>query len=352
MSRVRVVKFGGSSFAGPEHFHTVAAHLAGRVRDGEKLVVVTSGMPGATEELRRLATELHPEVSSPALLGLLPLADTVGAALLRIALERAGLRAELLPPHHIGLASSPAGGQAAALTGVDPVYLHGHLAAADALVLPGGQAADAHQRPTWLGKNSSDLSAVAVAAALRLPGCDIHSDVEGVYDADPRQVPAARLLPTLAYADVVTMARAGAKVLHPGAVELAARHGVTVTCRLNTGDFRVGSVIGPTGDPAYAVVADARSVVLTGDDPDAVEAVLAAEGLATLRVAGAVVATGSFADVPALLAARGRTCTVTGQKLLTVLRAGVPEYELVPATELAVVARSRHAALTTVAAVA
>ncbi|GGQ69819.1 amino acid kinase family protein [Couchioplanes azureus] len=352
MSDVRVMKFGGSSFASPGHFERVAGYVADRVRAGDKVVVVTSGMPGSTEGLRQQAMTVNAEASGAALLGLLPLADAIGAALLRTALERTGLGVELLHPHRSGLVSTVGRGQAATLTGVDPAPIRGHLAGGDAVVLAGGQAVDPHGRPTWLGKNSSDLSAVAIAVALGLDSCDIHSDVNGVYDADPNQVSGARLIPRLRYDDVLTMARSGAKVLHAGAVRHAADGGVRIVCRLNSGAFDAGSVIGADGPPVDAVVADERSVVAVfATDADAERAYgrLEAEGATVHRFTAThrptLVVTGAYFDVAGLLRAGGHAAEITGERLVTVVRAGQPQRRLVAAADLVPTARSAHAEL-------
>ncbi|MFJ3900092.1 aspartate kinase [Streptomyces sp. NPDC090025] len=327
-TRTSVVKFGGSSFASPEHYRRVAAHLAARVAAGERIVAVVSGMPGATEQLRGLALGIDERPSVAALHGVLPLADTIGAGLLRVALEQRGVATELLHGQHTGLRSDGTRDRAARLTGFDPAPFEAAWRRASVVVMPGGQASDGGGSPAWLGKNSSDLSATALAAGLGLDTCEIYSDVDGVYDADPRLVPDARRIAALSYDDVVLLARHGAKVLHPEAVRAAERGGVRIVCRLNSGDFAAGSVIDATGSGrgVDAVLLDARSVVVafgTAGEADAAHTAVEAAGAPAHRPAAAesdgrhlLAVSGGFFDVRRCLDEAGLGGEITGERLL------------------------------------
>ncbi|MFI5528781.1 aspartate kinase [Kitasatospora sp. NPDC051853] len=310
-----VLKFGGSSFRDLTDYGRIADYLAHRVRDLHRpLAVVVSAMPGETEGLRERLTEVHPHPAEENVAGLLTLADTVSAQLLTAALDRRGLRAAVLVGHQLGLTTegSP---MWATLTGIDPAPLREAMAGADVLVVPGGQAVDTAGRPSWLGKNSSDLTAVAVAAALGATDCEIFSDVDGVYDCDPHLVPASTLLPELSYRDAGRLSAYGAKVLHRRAVALAEEHRITLVCRGNRGPYPVGTVIAGTGAPAAVVVLNRRSGALLHPTADR-----AAETAALLNGAGIEAFAAATAQGPCVVVAGGYVdLAATGTRL------GLPE---------------------------
>jgi aspartate kinase len=137
---------------------------------------------------------------------------------------------------------------------VDPTPLRQALDEFQVVVVTGAQAVDEHGRMTMLGRNSSDLTVVALAAALGLPQCEIYSDVPGVYSADPYIIPTARLLPEVSHAQLIEMARSGAKVIHFGAAVYAQRSQVRVVCRATPNPGEVGTTVHPRSAPAPAVV--------------------------------------------------------------------------------------------------
>ncbi len=278
--KLHVMKFGGSSFATEQHFHRVAGYVRERTAGGGKVALVVSGPPGSTEELRARCLALNPTASGATIDCLLPLADAMGAAYVRAALERQGLKVTTLYGLQLGLLTDSNFSRACILE-FDPTPLRTALEAHDVVVVPGGQARDAQGQQVSLGKNSSDLSAVAVAAALGLDQCEIYSDVCGIYSGDPNQLAGTQVLPELSYDAATTLALSGAKVIHHGAVSYARRHGVEILCRLNQDDYRVGTRIGPGGNPA-AVVLDHRSVVLEFSSRPEWER--AAAGLRDIRV--------------------------------------------------------------------
>ncbi|HYH97328.1 hypothetical protein [Hyalangium sp.] len=258
--QIHVMKFGGSSFATDQHFHRVAGYLRERTADGSKVALVVSGLPGATEELRARCLALNPAPSGETIDCLIPLADTIGAAYARAAIERLGVKVTTLYGFQLGLLTD-ANFSRARILEFDATPLRAALATHDVVVVPGGQARNAQGQQMWMGKNSSDLSAVAVAAALGVKQCEIYSDVCGVYSADPNLISGTQLVPELSYDSAITLSLSGAKVIHHGSVSYARRHGVEILCRLNQDDYRVGTRIGLGGNPA-AVVLDHRSVVL------------------------------------------------------------------------------------------
>jgi aspartate kinase len=265
---LRVFKFGGSTFLALTDYGRIAEYIRMRLAsDTDKLVLVVSAMAGFTERLRGLAQQLNPVPSSEAYDALLPLADTLGANLLRVALEGCGVTATSLSGFQLGVRSDDNYSRARVMH-VDPAPLARALERASVVVVPGGQAVDPDNRPTMLGKNSSDLTAILLAAALHRSECEIFSDVCGVYTADPNLVEDARLCPELPFDAVIALAASGAKVLHPKAVAAGRDSGVRIVCRANRDDYRVGTVVG-TGPVPNAVVIDHRSQVLELDDASA-----------------------------------------------------------------------------------
>ncbi|MCL9795298.1 hypothetical protein MXD58_013520, partial [Frankia sp. AgKG'84/4] len=232
--------------------------------------------------------------------------------------------------------------------------LRRHLAGAPTgtvLVLPGGQGIGLDGRPVMLGRNSSDLSAIAAAVALGAPACEIFSDSPGVCTADPRLVPGARTLATVGYDTMMTMSRHGAKVLHHCAVDWARRHGVEIHCRSLLPAGQVCSVVSaaPTSDPAVLVhgsgavwageagLVHAVHAELTGSGSDAVvvddtESRLDGHGSTHLVLADAV------RD----LRPRGLR-HLAGLRLVTTLFPdGRLDHRLVPAADAAAVALAQH----------
>jgi aspartate kinase len=258
--QIQVMKFGGSSFASDEHFHRVASYIRDRVAAGNKVALVVSGLPGATEALRAKCLSINPSPSGETIDCLIPLADTIGAAYTRAALERQDVKVTTLYGFQLGLLTD-SNYSRARIQEFDPTPLRNALTTHDVVVVPGGQARNAQGQQMWMGKNSSDLSAVAVAAALGVKNCEIYSDVCGVYSSDPNQISGTELVPEISYDAAIDMSMSGAKVIHHGSVSYAKRHGVEILCRLNQDDFRVGTRIGAVGKPAV-IVLDQRSVVL------------------------------------------------------------------------------------------
>ena len=309
----RVLKFGGSTFPAIEAYAAIAAFLQGElIAPEDRLVVVVSAMAGLTERLRGLSGKLTSSASPEAMDGLLPLADTLSAAFLRLAVEGRGVTVNLLAGWQIGLRSDDNFNRAR-LVAVDAGPLLESLKHHRIVIVPGGQAVDDYGRPTMLGKNSSDLTAIVIAAALGLSECEIFSDVCGIYTGDPNLLDRVQLIRDIAFDSVIDMSRSGAKVLHHGAVGYARDHGIDILCRLNKDDFRRGTRVGGAGGEhalARAVVLDSRaqSLVLArrGDAAAAITALHGA-GVPVIDIAGTseLAVTCGFFDPVAFLARCG-----------------------------------------------
>jgi aspartate kinase len=276
VSAVRVVKFGGSSFTELSDYRRVAEHLMSSVRaTGGRVVAVVSGMPGETEALRERLSAVNPSASEAGTAGLLTLADVVSAQLLSEAVIAVGGSAVALPPHRNGIVTNRIW-MWARIDRLDPSPVRDALAGHDIVVIPGGPAADDVGMPTWMGKNSSDLAAVATAAGLGLPECEIHSDVTGVYSADPRLVRDAEPLPVVSYDTAARLSALGAKVLHRRSVLLAKRLGVRIVCRGNRSPFESGTTITYSAPPVSSVVIDLKSDLIGFDDTETTQLAQAA----------------------------------------------------------------------------
>ncbi|MFJ8858995.1 aspartate kinase [Streptomyces sp. NPDC102451] len=300
-----VLKFGGSTFRTSDAYHELAAGLDERVRrEARPMVVVVSAMQGETERLRARLHEVDAQPGAATAAGLLTTADLVSAHLLATALHRSGRTATVLAGHQLGLTTN-ASFLWARVTRIDPRPLRRALAEYEVVVVPGGQAVDAEGRPTWLGKNSSDLSALAVARAVGSRSCEIHSDVDGIYTSDPHLITGARMLPEVSYNMAALMSLYGAKVLHRRAVQLALRHRIEILLRFNRAPYTIGTTISGAGTQAAAVVFDQRSVVLDYPDEaraDAAHHAFHLEGLDVVRLntRPSVAVVGGYVDTEAV----------------------------------------------------
>ncbi len=322
---IRVLKFGGSSFPEIEAYAAMAAFLQDELTESEdRFVVVVSAMAGLTERLRKLAGKLTSSASPEAMDGLLPLGDTLSAALLRLAVEGRGLPVTSLAGWQVGFRSDDNFNRAR-LIAVDAAPLRESLDRYRIVIVPGGQAVDACGRPTMLGKNSSDLTAIAIAAALGLSECEIFSDVCGVYSGDPNLLDRVQLIRDLTFDSVIDMSRSGAKVLHHGAVGYARDHAVDIVCRANKDDFCRGTRVSKAGGifaSARAVVLDCRaqSLVLARGDVMRAVAALRDAGVPIIEVAGTPdpVVTCGFFEPAAFLAQLGIAALVRPVCLISI----------------------------------
>lgn len=240
---VTILKFGGSNFLGLEGYDRVARHIAQRLAAGEnKIVVVVSAMKGETDSLKAQMLEVNKEASPSNLDAALATGETLSACRLEAAASRLGISVTSLNGYGLGIRTNSEFGRAK-VESVDPGPIRSALQEHDVVIAAGAQAIDQSGRLTFLGRNSSDLTAIIIASMLEEHACEIYSDVPGVYTTDPNLIPEAQLIPEIGYRTIAEMSRYGAKVLHHGAVEYAERHGVTIICKSLTSD---GVVTGTT----------------------------------------------------------------------------------------------------------
>jgi aspartate kinase len=224
-----VQKYGGSSVADAEKIRNVARRVAASA-PGHQLVVVVSAMGKTTDGLLSLAHELTRAPEPRELDMLLATGEQVTIALLAMALHALGLPARSFTGVQAGMRTDAAH-TTARLTRVETDRLRQALDAGEIAIVAGFQGRSESGEITTLGRGGSDLTAVALAAALKADVCEIYTDVDGVYTADPNIVPEARKLARVAYDEMLEMASLGAKVLQSRSVEFAKKYGVPVHVR-------------------------------------------------------------------------------------------------------------------------
>jgi aspartate kinase len=224
-----VQKFGGSSVADAEKIAGVARRVADTARK-DRVVVVVSAMGKTTDTLVGLARTISAEPEPREMDMLLATGEQVTIALLAMALHRLGFKARSFTGAQAGMRTDSAHTKAR-ITRIDPDRLRDALDAGEIAVVAGFQGRSDRDEVTTLGRGGSDLTAVALAAALHADVCDIFTDVDGVYTADPNIVPDARKLDRLVYDEMLEMASLGAKVLQSRSVEFAKKYTVPVHVR-------------------------------------------------------------------------------------------------------------------------
>ncbi|PWI58065.1 aspartate kinase [Sulfoacidibacillus thermotolerans] len=226
---VIVQKYGGTSVGSPERIGAVADRVAATVRKGDRVAVVVSAMGHSTDELVTLANKVARVPNRREMDALLATGEQVSIALVAMALQERGVQAQSMTGWQAGIYTEPVHG-AARIEAIDTTRLLALLEADIVPVIAGFQGIHEGEITT-LGRGGSDTTAVAVAAALQAQQCEIYTDVEGVYTADPRIVPKARKLSMISYEEMLELATLGSQVLHPRAVETAKQHGVQLVVR-------------------------------------------------------------------------------------------------------------------------
>ena len=230
-----VQKYGGSSVADPEKIQQVARHVAATQRSGKQVVVVVSAMGKTTENLLALARTLSAQPPRRELDMLLSTGERVTMALLSMALSDCGCDAVSFTGSQSGIITNDRHFDAQIIE-VRPHRIEDELARGRVVIVAGYQGMSYRREITTLGRGGSDTTAVALTAALGAEHCEIYSDVDGIYSADPHSVEDARHLPSIDYETMQEMAESGAKVLNARAVDWARRHKVVIHAR-KTADY-------------------------------------------------------------------------------------------------------------------
>jgi aspartate kinase len=226
-----VQKFGGSSVADAESIKRVAARIAASKRSGQQVVVVVSAMGDTTDELIDLANQVSPMPNGRELDMLLTSGERISMALLAMAISNLGLEARSFTGSQAGIITTSTHGRARVID-VTPGRIQEALAEGAIAIVAGFQGVAQDTKDiTTLGRGGSDTTAVALAAALDADVCEIYTDVDGVFSADPRIVPTARKLKSVTYEEMLELAASGAKVLHLRCVEYARRFNLPIHVR-------------------------------------------------------------------------------------------------------------------------
>jgi aspartate kinase len=225
-----VMKFGGTSVADPEKIRRVAARLVEAKRAGNRVVAVISAMGQHTDELVSLAHEVSPQPKPREMDMLISVGERISCALVAMAIADLGLDAISLTGSQAGIVTDTVHGKAK-IVEVRAHRIHEALDSDRIVLVAGFQGVSTDFDITTLGRGGSDTTAVALAAALGADACEIYTDVDGVFTADPRLVPGARKLHAVSYEEMLEMAASGAKVLALRSVEFARNHGVKLHVR-------------------------------------------------------------------------------------------------------------------------
>jgi len=238
-----VKKFGGTSVGSVDRIRKVADQVARARAAGDDLVVVVSAMAGETNRLFALAGELCEAPDARETDVLVATGEQVSAALLAMRLGAIGCPAVSLLAHQLPVRTDANHGRAR-IRGVECERVRDALKKHRVVVVAGFQGVDEHGDITTLGRGASDLTAVAMAAALKADACEIFTDVDGVYTADPNICPNARKLKRISYDEMLEMAGLGAKVLQLRSVELARRFNVPLVVRSSFDESAEGTWVG------------------------------------------------------------------------------------------------------------
>jgi aspartate kinase len=268
-----VQKYGGSSVADAGRIKEVAAKIAARRAEGHDLVVVVSAMGDTTDELLALAREVTDAPSRRELDMLLTAGERISMALLSMALNALDVPAISFTGSQSGIITNDSHANAR-IVEVRPYRIQDELAQGRVVIVAGYQGVSYKREVTTLGRGGSDTTAVALAAALEAEACEIYSDVDGVFSADPRVVPQARKLAEISYEEMQELAESGARVLNAQAVEFARRAGIVLHARATHGGE--GTVVGdvPAAPRVSGVTGEKDLVLLQLRDVDRLEEVL------------------------------------------------------------------------------
>jgi aspartate kinase len=228
--RLIVQKYGGSSVANPERLTRVAQQVVNTRRQGADVVVVVSALGDTTDELLQLASQISRQPAERELDMLMATGEQVSVALLAMAIQELGEDAVSFTGAQVGILTDGAHTKAT-LVDINTQRISLELSRGRIVIVAGFQGINLNQDITTLGRGGSDLTAVALAKVLAADGCEIYTDVEGVYTADPRIVPTARKLSAISYDEMLEMASLGAQVMQARSIFVAKRFGVPIHVR-------------------------------------------------------------------------------------------------------------------------
>src|SRR5918994_6069997 len=241
-----VQKYGGTSVDGVDRLRVVADRVVRAREAGNDVVVVVSAMGQTTDDLARMAKDIAPQPDPREMDMLLTAGERIAMALLGIAINERGCRAASYTGSQAGIITDTAHGQARIIE-IRPKRILEALEAGNVVIIAGFQGLSSAYEITTLGRGGSDLTAVAMAAAVGAEVCEVYTDVGGVMTADPRVVPEARLIERIGYEEMLELAAAGARVLQTRSVELARRSGLRLHVRSSFDDGTPGTRVEEDG---------------------------------------------------------------------------------------------------------
>jgi aspartate kinase len=266
-----VQKYGGTSVDGVDRLRVVADRVVQARDAGNDVIVVVSAMGQTTDDLARMAKDIAPEPDPREMDMLLTAGERIAMALLGIAINARGCRAASYTGSQAGIITDTAHGQARIIE-IRPKRILEALEAGNVVIIAGFQGLSSAYEITTLGRGGSDLTAVAMAAAVGAEVCEIYTDVGGVMTADPRVVPEARLIERIGYDDMLELAATGAKVLQSRSVELARRSGLRLHVRSSFDDEAPGTWVQEVDD-------DMEDVLISGVALETDEAKVTFDGI-------------------------------------------------------------------------
>lgn len=225
-----VQKFGGSSVANAERVMNVANRITETYKNGNSVIVVVSAQGDTTDELIEKAKEINPNASKREMDMLLSTGEQISISLLAMAIQKLGYPVVSLTGWQIGMKTDSNYGNCR-ISKIDGERIRKEIDSNHIVIVAGFQGINKYDDITTLGRGGSDTSAVAIAAALHADMCEIYTDVDGVYTADPRIVPTASKLESISYDEMLELASLGANVLHNRSVEMAKKYNVNLTVR-------------------------------------------------------------------------------------------------------------------------
>ncbi|MFH0828395.1 MAG: aspartate kinase, partial [Candidatus Omnitrophota bacterium] len=235
MGKLIVQKFGGSSVANVERIQNVAKRVAGYKRSGHNLVVVVSALGDTTDELIELANKINPKASEREMDMLLSTGEQISVALLAMAIHKLGFKAISFTGAQVGIITD-SNYTRARIIKITADKIKEKLKEKNIVIVAGFQGVTLEDDITTLGRGGSDLTAVALATALKADECEIYTDVEGIYTVDPRVEPKAKKIPEITFDEMLEMASLGAQVMQPRSIEVAKKFNIPLHVRSSFSD--------------------------------------------------------------------------------------------------------------------
>lgn len=238
---IKVIKFGGSSLANDENLRKVAQKTIQFLKEGQKAVVILSAQGKTTDTLLTEARQLSKNPNKRELDMLVSVGEQISISKFAILLNEMGYKAISLTGEQAGIITNEEYTQAK-IQEIHPTRIWQELEEKDVVVIAGFQGIDVKRNITTLGRNGSDTSALAIAAALEQKKCYIFTDTDGIYDKDPNKYSNAKKLDIISYEDMDILAQSGAKVLHDRCVRIAKKYGIKIIVKSTFNDNK-GSVV-------------------------------------------------------------------------------------------------------------